>query len=71
MKNLKRKLTSRKLWMSIGNFVSMMLVFCNYSESTATQVAALIMAGGSVIAYVIAEGWTDSTPRTNTDAPEA
>lgn len=46
MTNLKRKLTSRKLWVSIGNFVSMMLVFCNYSESKATQVAALIMAGG-------------------------
>lgn len=64
METLKRKLTSRKLWVSIGNFVSMMLVFCNYPESTATQVAALIMAGGSVIAYIIAEGLTDSTPRT-------
>mgnify|MGYP001578190234 CR=1 FL=1 len=71
MANLKRKLTSRKLWVSIGNFVSMMLVFCNYSESKATQVAALIMAGGSVIAYVIAEGWADSTPNTNTDDTEA
>lgn len=70
MANLKRKLTSRKLWVSIGNFVSMMLVFCNYSESKATQVAALIMAGGSVIAYVIAEGWADSTPNTNTDDTE-
>lgn len=70
MANLKRKLTSRKLWVSIGNFVSMMLVFFNYSESKATQVAALIMAGGSVIAYVIAEGWADSTPNTNTDDTE-
>lgn len=70
MANLKRKLTSRKLWVSIGNFVSMMLVFCNYSESKATQVAALIMAGGSVIAYVIAEGMADSTPNTNTDDTE-
>ena len=70
MTNLKRKLTSRKLWVSIGNFVSMMLVFCNYPESTATQVSALIMAGGSVIAYVIAEGLTDSTPRPNADDTE-
>lgn len=71
MKNLKRKLTSRKLWVSIGNFVSMMLVFLNYPESTATQVAALIMAGGTCVAYIIAEGLTDSTPRTNTDDTEA
>lgn len=48
----------------------MMLVFCNYPENKATQVAALIMAGGSVIAYVIAEGLVDSTPNTNTDDTE-
>lgn len=59
----KRKLTSRKLWVSITNFVSMLLVFFNYSESTAAQVAALIMAGAGVIAYVIAEGWADSATR--------
>lgn len=70
MKNFKRKLTSRKLWASIANFVSMLLVFFNYSESTATQVAALIMAGAGVIGYVIAEGLADSTSNTNTDATE-
>ena len=70
MTNFKRKLTSRKLWASIANFVSMLLVFFNYSESTATQVAALIMAGAGVIGYVIAEGLADSTPNTNTDTME-
>ena len=70
MKNFKRKLTSRKMWASIANFVSMLLVFFNYSESTATQVAALIMAGAGVIGYVIAEGLADSTSNTNTDATE-
>ena len=57
----KRKFSSRKFWVSITNFVSMLLVFFNYSESTASQVAALIMAGAGVIAYVIAEGWADSS----------
>lgn len=57
-----RKLTSRKLWLSIANFVSMLLVFFNYSENTAAQVAALIMAGAGVIGYVIGEGLADSTP---------
>lgn len=66
----KRKLTSRKMWASIANFVSMLLVFFHYSESTATQVAALIMAGAGVIGYVIAEGLADSTPTTNIDKPE-
>jgi hypothetical protein len=57
-----RKLTSRKLWLSVANFVSMLLVFFNYSENTAAQVAALIMAGAGVIGYVIGEGLADSTP---------
>ena len=64
---MKRKLTSRKLWVSIANFVSMLLVFFNYSEETATQVASLIMAGAACIGYVIGEGLADSTPNTNTE----
>lgn len=63
---MKRKLTSRKLWLSVANFVSMLLVFFNYSESTATQVASLIMAGGACIGYVIGEGLADSKPNTDT-----
>ena len=58
--NWARKLTSRKFWVAVANFVSMLLVFFNYSESTATQVASLIMAGATVIAYIIGEGLADS-----------
>jgi hypothetical protein len=54
-----RKFTSRKLWMSIASFVSMLLVFFGYAENKATQVAALIMAGATVIGYVIGEGLAD------------
>ena len=56
----KRKLTSRKLWMSIASFVSMLLVALNYTESQAAQIAALIMAGSSVLAYCLGEGLADS-----------
>ena len=59
----KRKLTSRKLWMSVATFASMLLVFFNYSESDAAKVAALIMAGATVIGYVIGEGLADSGGR--------
>lgn len=55
-----RKLTSRKLWMSVASFVSMLLVALNYTESQAAQIAALIMAGASVIGYVLGEGLADS-----------
>ena len=55
-----RKLTSRKLWVAVSEFVSMMIVAFGYAENTATQVAALIMAGAGVIAYVIGEGLADA-----------
>ena len=58
--NWKRKLTSRKLWTAIGSFVSMMILATGGTESTATQITALIMAGASVVAYIIGEGLTDS-----------
>ena len=58
--NWKRKLTSRKLWTAVGSFVSMMILATGGTENTATQVAAIIMAGASVVAYIIGEGLTDS-----------
>ena len=56
----KRKLTSRKLWMSVASFVSMLMVALNYTENQAAQIAALIMAGSSVLAYCLGEGIADS-----------
>ena len=65
MKNIdwKRKLTSRKL-------VSMMIVATGGAENTATQVTALIMAGASVVAYIIGEGLTDSANIGSDDSEE-
>ena len=62
MKNidLLRKLTSRKFWAAVASFVSMMIVAFGGTENSATQIAALIMAGASVIAYIIGEGLTDA-----------
>ena len=56
-----RKLTSRKLWTAVASFVSMMIVATGGTENVATQVTALIMAGASVVAYIIGEGLTDAT----------
>ena len=62
MKNINwvRKLTSRKLWTAVASFVSMMILATGGAANTATQVTALIMAGASVIAYIIGEGLTDA-----------
>lgn len=54
-----RKLTSRKMWTAAASFVSMMIVATGGTKNTATQVTALIMAGASVVAYIIGEGLTD------------
>jgi len=62
MKNIDwvRKLTSRKFWAAVASFVSMMIVAFGGTENSATQIAALIMAGASVIAYIIGEGLADT-----------
>lgn len=57
--NWKRKLTSRKLWMSIASFTAMVMIFVGSPENTANQVAAIIMAGATVIGYVVGEGMAD------------
>jgi hypothetical protein len=62
----KRKLTSRKLWLAIADFVGMLIIAFGYAESTATQVTSIIMAGAGVIGYLIAEGLADSANGTTT-----
>lgn len=56
----KRKLTSRKFWMTVGSFVSILIITFGGSEEVATQVTGLIMAGAAVVAYIIGEGLTDA-----------
>ncbi len=58
--NWKRKLTSRKLWVSICGFTSLLVVALGGTESEAAQVSAIIMAGATVIGYVIGEGLADA-----------
>ena len=55
-----RKLTSRKFWLSVASFVSMLIIALGGAESTATQVTGLIMAGATVVGYVIGEGLADA-----------
>lgn len=70
--NWKRKLTSRKLWLSIASFTSMLMIYFGQAESDAAKVASLIMAGASVVGYVIGEGLADGANGTiNTDSQES
>lgn len=55
----KRKLTSRKFWMALATFVSMLIVYFTGDSENAEQVAALIIAGATAMSYIIGEGLTD------------
>lgn len=56
----KRKLTSRKFWVAVCNFVAMLIVALGGTEQVAVQVTGIIMAGATVIAYIISEGLVDA-----------
>lgn len=58
--NWKKKLTSRKMWAAIAEFVTMLYVALGGAEDQATQIAALIMAGAGMVAYIVAEGLIDA-----------
>lgn len=55
-----RKLTSRKFWAAVVGFVTPIMVAAGSSDSTVTQVTAIIMGGATLIAYIIGEGMTDA-----------
>lgn len=56
----KKKLTSRKFWAAVADFVGMLLIALHVADDTATQVTALIMAGAGVVAYIVGEGLADA-----------
>ena len=65
--NIKRKLSSRKLWLAIAAFVTSLILAFGGAQETATQVTGCIMAGAAVIAYILSEGWVDSARESNSD----
>ena len=55
-----RKLTSRKFWLALAGLVTGMVGFLKNPTTDAEAITSLIMALGSVIAYIIAEGLVDA-----------
>lgn len=57
---LKRKIGSRKLWVSIsGLIIAIVTLACGNAE-LAERIAAIALAAGSVIGYLVAEGSVDA-----------
>lgn len=65
--NWKKKLTSRKFWVAVVGFVTPLLLAFGKSQDEVTQIASIIMAGGTLIAYIIGEGLIDAS---NIDSEE-
>ena len=56
----KKKLTSRKFWVCLSDFVAMIMLAMHFSQNVVAQTTAIIMGGGGMIAYIIAEGLVDA-----------
>ena len=56
----KRKLTSRKFWITVVGLVSGLLMAFKVDGQTVETVSGCIMAAASVIAYIIGEGLADA-----------
>ena len=57
----KKKLTSRKFWAAVCSLVAQMVVAFGGTEDQGVRITALIMAGATVIAYIIGEGLVDAS----------
>ena len=60
-----KKLTSRKFWAAVVGVATPLMTMLQVSDNTAVQVTAIIMAGGTLIAYIIGEGMTDAASAGN------
>ena len=58
--DLKTKLTSRKFWAAVTEFVAMLVIALGGTAEGAAQTTAIIMAGAGVIAYILGEGLADA-----------
>lgn len=60
MNTLKQKLTSRKLWAAIAGIVAGLAAVFGLDENTIAQVAGLVTAAASVVAYIGGEAKVDA-----------
>ncbi|WP_228725121.1 hypothetical protein [Caproicibacter fermentans] len=56
----KSKLTSRKFWAAVASFAAMLVITFGGGQEQATQITAIIMAGATVVAYIVGEGLIDA-----------
>ena len=55
-----RKLTSRKFWLAVAAFVMELIIAFKGDAELAETLSGMIMAGATVIAYIVGEGLIDA-----------
>jgi len=60
---LRRKLSSRKLWVAIAGFVCAVAALFGVSDSVSAQISAVITAGGVAAAYIFGESIVDASKK--------
>lgn len=56
----KRKLSSRKFWAAVIGFVTPVMVAAGATDIQVDQTVAIITGCSVLVAYILAEGFTDS-----------
>ena len=60
METLKRKLSSRKLWAAIVGVITGVAMIFGLDGDTIKTVSGAVMAAGSIMTYIMAEGMVDA-----------
>lgn len=68
--NWKRKLTSRKWWVSVAALVSGLILAFGGKDEIAQTVSGCIMTTAAVVGYTIGEGLADGANKGNGDENE-
>ena len=55
-----KKLTSRKFWLAVAAFVTELIIAFRGDAELAETLSGMIMAGATVIAYIVGEGLIDA-----------
>ena len=58
--NIVRKLTSRKFWLAVAAFITELIIAFKGDAELAETLSGMIMAGATVIAYIVGEGLIDA-----------
>lgn len=57
--NWRRKLTSRKFWVSLAGFIAGLIMIFGGSQEDADKISGSILSGAAVVGYVLGEGLAD------------